>query len=102
MKMFDLTHPLETPARQPRNGQGCLYRKKTSAIQVSLNYSHLYCKVYLDLNGLRILKDNGNCFVISETSDITSVCSLSASAGAEAEYINLQNQNDKLVLLLSS
>ncbi|XP_063834866.1 gamma-aminobutyric acid type B receptor subunit 2 [Ostrinia nubilalis] len=27
-----------------------------------------------------------------ETSDITSVCSLSASAGAEAEYINLQNQ----------
>ncbi|XP_063370151.1 gamma-aminobutyric acid type B receptor subunit 2 [Cydia amplana] len=31
-----------------------------------------------------------------ETSDITSVCSLSASAGAEAEYINLQNQvNEK-------
>ncbi|XP_049881941.1 gamma-aminobutyric acid type B receptor subunit 2 [Pectinophora gossypiella] len=28
-----------------------------------------------------------------ETSDITSVCSLSASAGAEAEYINLQNQH---------
>ncbi|XP_052753586.1 LOW QUALITY PROTEIN: gamma-aminobutyric acid type B receptor subunit 2 [Galleria mellonella] len=27
-----------------------------------------------------------------QTSDITSVCSLSASAGAEAEYINLQNQ----------
>ncbi|XP_075987240.1 gamma-aminobutyric acid type B receptor subunit 2 isoform X2 [Anticarsia gemmatalis] len=27
-----------------------------------------------------------------ETSDITSVCSLSASAGAEAEYINLTNQ----------
>ncbi|XP_052745286.1 gamma-aminobutyric acid type B receptor subunit 2 isoform X2 [Bicyclus anynana] len=32
-----------------------------------------------------------------ETSDITSVCSLSASAGAETEYIGLQNQypNDK-------
>ncbi|XP_026318221.1 gamma-aminobutyric acid type B receptor subunit 2 isoform X3 [Hyposmocoma kahamanoa] len=30
-----------------------------------------------------------------ETSDITSVCSLSASAGAEAEYINLQNQTDR-------
>ncbi|KAM3956902.1 gamma-aminobutyric acid type B receptor subunit 2 [Aphomia sociella] len=29
-----------------------------------------------------------------ETSDITSVCSLSASAGAEAEYINLQNQQN--------
>ncbi|KAL4706640.1 hypothetical protein ACJJTC_005025 [Scirpophaga incertulas] len=28
-----------------------------------------------------------------ETSDITSVCSLTASAGAEAEYINLQNQH---------
>lgn len=30
--------------------------------------------------------------LLLETSDITSVCSLSASAGAEAEYINLQNQ----------
>ncbi|CAG9796235.1 unnamed protein product [Diatraea saccharalis] len=30
-----------------------------------------------------------------ETSDITSVCSLSASAGAEVEYINLQNQQSE-------
>lgn len=29
---------------------------------------------------------------VPETSDITSVCSLSASAGAEAEYINLTTQ----------
>ncbi|XP_013148746.1 PREDICTED: gamma-aminobutyric acid type B receptor subunit 2 [Papilio polytes] len=29
-----------------------------------------------------------------ETSDITSVCSLSASAGAESEYINLQSQTN--------
>lgn len=29
---------------------------------------------------------------VTETSDITSVCSLSASAGAEAESNNLQNQ----------
>ncbi|XP_053619269.1 gamma-aminobutyric acid type B receptor subunit 2 isoform X2 [Plodia interpunctella] len=32
-----------------------------------------------------------------ETSDITSVCSLSASAGAEAEYINLQNQANETI-----
>lgn len=33
--------------------------------------------------------------LFSETSDITSVCSLSASAGAEAEYINMQHQSNE-------
>lgn len=47
---------------------------------------------------LRIQKGNEYFLGISETSDITSVCSLSASAGAEAEYINLQNQSERLVL----
>lgn len=61
-----------------------------------LSHFHLlHYKVFVDVNYLRILKGNENFFGISETSDITSVCSLSASAGAEAEYINLQNQNER-------
>lgn len=93
--MFDLTHPLEaTPAHLPRNEQDYLYRKTTSVIQVSSLVIFTYCTIRY----LKILKDNENFFGISETSDITSVCSLSASAGAESEYINLQNQTDRLVL----
>ncbi|CAH0731454.1 unnamed protein product, partial [Brenthis ino] len=34
-------------------------------------------------------------YPVAETSDITSVCSLSASAGAETEYIGMQAQVDK-------
>ncbi|XP_050671814.1 gamma-aminobutyric acid type B receptor subunit 2 [Leptidea sinapis] len=41
---------------------------------------------------LHLPKENISHPVISETSDITSTCSLSASAGADTEYISMQTQ----------